>query len=124
MQQEKTDFTLGFRRLSDLVNAETASGGGVGAIFEFPKSFAPWLDRWRQKLTGSQAEMYLANPVFIPRNHLVEEAIVAAETQQDFTPFHKLVDILTQPFEYQNTLERYATPPRPEQVVQQTFCGT
>ena len=71
-----------------------------------------------------QAEMYQANPVFIPRNHLVEEAIEAAETQQNFVPFHELVDILAQPFEYQEMLARFATPPRPEQVVRQTFCGT
>lgn len=131
MQQEKTDFTLTFRRLSDLVNPETASGGGVGSLFELPETFADWLKRWQEKLASDpaeagarQAEMYLANPVFIPRNHLVEEAIQAAETRQDLAPFHELVDILAQPFEYNNTLARYAIPPRPEQVVSQTFCGT
>ena len=131
MEQEKTDFTLTFRRLSDLVNPETASGGGVGSIFEIPEAFAPWLKRWQLKLANDpanasrrQAEMYIANPVFIPRNHLVQEAIEAAETQQDFTPFNDLVDILARPFEFKNTHARYATPPRPEQVVRQTFCGT
>ncbi len=131
MEQEKTDFTLTFRHLSDLVNPETASGGGVGSIFELPEVFAPWLKRWQQKLASDpvdggtrQAEMYQANPVFIPRNHLVEEAIEAAETQQNFAPFHELVEILAQPFEYQEMLARFATPPRPEQVVRQTFCGT
>jgi len=131
MEQEKTDFTLTFRHLSDLVSPETASGGGVGSIFELPEVFAPWLKRWQQKLAGDrvdggtrQVEMYQANPVFIPRNHLVEEAIEAAETQQNFAPFHELVDILAQPFEYKEMLVRFATPPRPEQVVRQTFCGT
>jgi uncharacterized protein YdiU (UPF0061 family) len=131
MQQEKTDFTLGFRRLSDLVNPNTAFGGGVGSLFEFTEAYTPWLERWRDNLASKpveastrQAEMYLANPVFIPRNHLVEEAIEAAETRQDFKPFHELVGILAQPFEFKNALARYATPPRPEQVVRQTFCGT
>jgi uncharacterized protein YdiU (UPF0061 family) len=68
--------------------------------------------------------MYAANPVFIPRNHLVEEALKAAVEQQDFAPFHQLVDILERPFAYRPELARYATPPRPEQVVRQTFCGT
>lgn len=68
--------------------------------------------------------MYAVNPVCIPRNHLVEEAISAAEKQQDFEPFNKLVDVLANPFEFNPSLARYAKPPRPEQVVRQTFCGT
>ena len=43
MQEEKTDFTLTFRRLSDLADPEQASGGGVSSVFEFPETFAPWL---------------------------------------------------------------------------------
>jgi uncharacterized protein YdiU (UPF0061 family) len=131
MQEEQTDFTLTFRRLSDLVHPSTASGGGVGALFELPDSFAPWLDRWQQRLATEpceaslrQAAMYAVNPVYIPRNHLVEEAIKAAEKQNDFEPFHRLVDILAQPFEYHSANARYAIPPRPEEVVSQTFCGT
>jgi uncharacterized protein YdiU (UPF0061 family) len=131
MQDEHADFTLTFRRLSDLVNPLTASGGGVGCIFELPETFGPWLKRWFQRLTGDsletgqrQAAMYAVNPVYIPRNHLVEEAISAAEKQQDYEPFNKLVDILAQPFDFDATHARYATPPQPGQVVTQTFCGT
>lgn len=131
MQQEKTDFTLTFRRLSDLVNPPTASGGGVGLIFDLPKGFEAWLDRWHHKLgenpmdTGQrQAAMYAVNPVYIPRNHLVQEAIVAAERQQNFEPFNRLVDVLSTPFDFDRSHTRFATPPLPEQVVRETFCGT
>jgi uncharacterized protein YdiU (UPF0061 family) len=130
MQEENTDFTLTFRRLSDLVDPCTAAGG-VSSIFELPESFNPWLERWRKRLSNEprdadqrQAAMYMVNPAYIPRNHLVEEAISTAEKQQDFTPFHKLVDVLANPFEFDSAHARYATPPRPEQVVAQTFCGT
>ena len=68
--------------------------------------------------------MYAANPVFIPRNHLVEEALRAATDEADYTPFHTLVDVLSQPFSFNPELLRFATPPRPEQEVRQTFCGT
>ncbi len=92
---------------------------------------ALWLDRWRQRLLSEpaangvrQAGMYAVNPAFIARNHLVEEAIEAATSQQDFGPFHTLVDVLAQPFEFDTTRTRFATPPRPDQVVRQTFCGT
>ena len=68
--------------------------------------------------------MYAVNPAHIPRNHLLEEAIDAASRQEDFEPFHTLVDILAQPFEFDSANARYAIPPRPEQIVRQTFCGT
>jgi uncharacterized protein YdiU (UPF0061 family) len=69
--------------------------------------------------------MRAANSAVIPRNHLVEEAISAAVSNGDFAPFEKLVAVLASPFEdLPATLARYAEPPRPDQVVRQTFCGT
>jgi len=68
--------------------------------------------------------MQAVNPVVIPRNHLVEEVILAAETNRDFAPFHELVDVLAKPFRYDASLTRYARPPLPGQEVRQTFCGT
>ncbi len=131
MQEEKTDFTLTFRRLSDLADPDKTSAAGVGSVFELPETFAPWLDRWRTRLgsesqdaSGRQTSMYAVNPAYIARNHLVEEAIDAAVNQQDFKPFHTLVDVLAQPFEFNHAQTRYAIPPKPGQVVRQTFCGT
>ncbi len=131
MQQEKTDFTLTFRRLSDLVAPRTAADNDIGSVFELPDSFTPWLQRWRKELLKSpqdesarQAAMDAVNPVYIARNHLVAEAIDAAIIQQNFEPFHRLVDILLQPFKFKHEHGRYATPPLPEQIVRQTFCGT
>jgi len=131
MHENHMDFTLTFRKLSDMVDEKTASGGGVGSLVELPASFDDWLVRWQQRLglhpieaAKRQRAMYTANPVYIPRNHLVEEAISAAEKQQNFEPFNQLVDLLMNPFEFDPSRVRYATPPRPEQVVTQTFCGT
>ena len=131
MHENQMDFTLTFRYLSDLVDPTTASGGGVGFLIEQPEAFALWLERWQQRLSRHpmdtiqrQKAMYAVNPVYIPRNHLVEETISAAEEHQDFEPFNRLVDILANPFELNRANARYAIPPRPEQVVRQTFCGT
>ena len=130
MAETGVDFTLSFRRLADLANGD-AGDEGVGAIFEFPQAFDSWLERWRARLekepttpAGRQESMYAANPAFIPRNHLVEEAIEVATTDSDFEPFHALVERLAKPFEYDPSQSRLALPPRPEQVVRQTFCGT
>jgi uncharacterized protein YdiU (UPF0061 family) len=129
MAREQADFTLTFRRLSDL--AQSGSGQGVGDLFEFPAAFAPWLERWQQRIEDDpqtpgerQAGMYQANPVFIPRNHLVEAAIDKAVNGGDFTTFNRLVDLLEQPRDYEPDLASYAKPPRPEEVVSKTFCGT
>jgi uncharacterized protein YdiU (UPF0061 family) len=129
MAQHKADFTLTFRRLSDL--ADPGSGSGISELFEFPEAFEPWLRRWRKRLGGDdrtpqerQESMYQANPAFIPRNHLVEEAIDAAVGRADYGPFNTLVDLLSQTTAYTSGMARYALPPRPEQVVSKTYCGT
>ena len=70
------------------------------------------------------AAMRRANPAFIPRNHMVEAALHAAVTQQNFQPFEELLDVVSRPFEDRPHLERYSTPARPEECVSQTFCGT
>lgn len=131
MMQEKADFTLTFRRLTDLACPESQAVRDLGEVHEIPDAFAPWMHRWRERIaTDSQdtferkRSMHSANPAYIPRNHLVEEVIDAAVSQQDFEPFHKLVDVLARPYEYDAERVHYATPPRPDQVVSQTFCGT
>ena len=130
MTQEHCDFTLAFRRLADLADPGS-DAGKIGDLFDFAPAFEPWLARWRERLateTSScaqrQAAMYRASPVFTPRNHLVEEALQAAVEQGDLAPFNALVEILARPFAYDPALARFAMPPRPEQVVHQTFCGT
>ena len=68
--------------------------------------------------------MRRANPVFIPRNHLVEAALKAAVEQQDFKPFAELLDVVTHPFEDRLDRERFTLPARAEERVEHTFCGT
>ena len=130
MAEQRLDFTLTFRRLADLAD-ETNRSGTVAELFEFPDVLQPWLDRWRERVAQEstsaadrQAKMYDANPVFIPRNHLVEAAIAAATDTGDFGVFHQLVDLLETPTPYASELRYFATPPRPDEIVRQTFCGT
>jgi uncharacterized protein YdiU (UPF0061 family) len=80
-----------------------------------------------QEFTSRQdraATMRTANPLFIPRNHLVEAALDAAMGRQDFKLFEELLDVVSRPYEDRPHLERYTTPAAPEQSVRQTFCGT
>jgi uncharacterized protein YdiU (UPF0061 family) len=67
--------------------------------------------------------MRQANPRYIPRNHRIEE-VIAAATEGDFAPFEALLEVIVRPFEEQPTAAAYTVPPRPEQRVLETFCGT
>ncbi len=128
MDEHSLDFTLSFRRLHDLAGAGTPE---VAALFEFPAACDDWLARWQARLQQDSLDsaarcrhMARANPVFIPRNHLVEAAIRAAEDSGDFAPFHALVERTAKPFDYSPEDAPFATPPQPEEVVSRTFCGT
>ena len=128
LESSRHDFTLGFRRLSDL--AADPGTESVSNLFDFPESFNPWLKRWQQRCasestsaTQRQQQMHATNPAFIARNHLVEQAIAEAYAG-DLSFFHRLHERLQQPFTYDGQDAALATPPKPHEIVQQTFCGT
>ena len=69
--------------------------------------------------------MHQANPAIIPRNHRIEQAIKAAAVdQEDYGPFEKLLEVLSSPYEDLEGLREYMLPPKPEELVLQTFYGT
>jgi len=128
MADNGTDFTLTFRRLTDAA-ADAQNLDAVRALFNEPAPFDAWAIRWRQRLAAEDTDarkaiMRTANPTYIPRNHLVEEAIRAAVDNSDFSVFESLVAILSTPFDAQRGAERFESPPRPDQIIHQTFCGT
>ena len=113
--------------------ASTDVDAGVRSLFTDPTAFDGWVEQWRRRLAEDgtitaqdrMSVMRAANPAVIPRNHLVEEAISAAANKSDFAPFERLLAALARPYDdLPSTLARYADPPRPEQIVNQTFCGT
>jgi uncharacterized protein YdiU (UPF0061 family) len=133
MAANKADFSLTFRRLSDLsgsmapLNAEAEAS--VGALFDDLTSFDDWVVKWRARLalekrddSARQSAMRATNPAYIPRNHRIEQVILAA-LEGDFGPFEKLGNILSQPFDDQPDNANYQLPPLPEEVVHTTFCG-
>lgn len=130
MAENEADFTLTFRALSDLPSAATEKDDGARTLFKEPSAFDHWVADWRARLASEtrsdsdrQGAMRSVNPRFIPRNHLVEEAINAA-LAGDYAPFENLIGVLASPFEEQAGMDKYAAPPQPEEIVRQTFCGT
>ena len=127
MQAGKADFTLTFYHLSQ----DTKQLDKVRDLFTNAEDFDVWAKKWKARLrkeastTEEQlAQMQTVNPAYIPRNHQVEAAIRAAEDNNDFTKFNELHQVLQTPFELQEGMDDYLLPPKPEEVVQQTFCGT
>jgi uncharacterized protein YdiU (UPF0061 family) len=130
MAANRADFTLTFRRLCDAA-AGVEGDIGVRELFAVPRAYDEWTAQWRQRLAEESvspdaraAAMQKANPAFIPRNHIVEEALNIAMWKQDFHPFEQLLDVVSRPYDDRPDLDRYATPARPEECVRQTFCGT
>jgi uncharacterized protein YdiU (UPF0061 family) len=140
MAARRADFTLTFRRLCAAA-ANPHADAAVRALFApaardsgSDSGYDTWATAWRARLQqepapphARAAHMRSANPLFIPRNHLVEAVIEAAVTRQDFQPFEDLLAVVTHPYEDPEDrpdLEPYATPARPDQCITQTFCGT
>jgi serine/tyrosine/threonine adenylyltransferase len=130
MARNQADFTLTFRRLGDAAG-NPAGDEDVKKLFADPSGFDEWAVRWRQRTADEpqsaaerQASMRAVNPAFIPRNHRVEAVIQAAVSNDDYAPFEELLTVLSKPYDDQPDYAAYADPPKPEQRVLQTFCGT
>ncbi len=117
------DFTLGFRGLCD-----AAEGGlAMRSWFGDGQDFDAWALLWRQRRAKGAAldadTMRRVNPLYIPRNHLVEAAIKAAE-EDDFAPFEALLSVVGNPFDERPGLEAFSRPADEHERVRVTFCGT
>ena len=130
MAEHKSDFTLTFRDLSFAATDTPIEQWRVRSHFDNPVAFDTWAAQWVSRLETDgnseaqrQSTMQSTNPRFIPRNHRVEEALAAAQSG-DYQPFEKLVAVLAKPYDEQPDNIVYATPPMPDEIVQQTFCGT
>jgi uncharacterized protein YdiU (UPF0061 family) len=137
LHADGVDFTLGWRRLADAAAGDEAP---LRALFANARAPDGWLERWRARCgqedaaagvggeaakTARAAAMRRVNPIVIPRNHRVEEALAAASDAGDLAPFERLLDALTRPCDEAPDRARYAEP-APAQVTAnyRTFCGT
>jgi serine/tyrosine/threonine adenylyltransferase len=130
MHRNQADFTLTFRELCAAAEDEGADGR-VRSLFVNAVDYDAWASRWRARLAlessqpSARAEsMRRVNPAYIPRNHRIEQIINAAVERDDFGPFEELSRVLSQPYRMQSAFDAYADPPRPEERVLRTFCGT
>jgi uncharacterized protein YdiU (UPF0061 family) len=128
MAGKKIDYTQAFRRLASAALGEEEP---IRALFGGASDYDAWSGHWRARLArekispAARAEsMRQVNPVFIPRNHRVEEALTAAVEYGDYAPFDTLLHILSSPFEDQPEFAAFAEPAPEGQGCYRTFCGT
>ena len=127
MQQNAADYTNTFLVIENAGIPLQESDAGIYGH----ESFTNWYKRWEQRVNRNKGGMIQAkeimqqhNPAFIPRNHLVEQALEAASVHDNFQPIHKLLDILSMPFDRTDELSSYQKPPAQGDSDYQTFCGT
>ncbi|HLS48936.1 MAG TPA: protein adenylyltransferase SelO family protein, partial [Actinomycetaceae bacterium] len=116
----KIDYTSSFRVLADVARA--GDSAPAAALFADSEEFEAWVTRWLS-LGPDAAAMDRVNPVYIARNHLVEEALGQAE-EGDLDPFERLLEALRAPYVARPELVRYAQPAPPSFGPYRTFCGT
>jgi serine/tyrosine/threonine adenylyltransferase len=122
LREHALDYAASFRALSARLRGSAALE---------PPAFEAWARRWREQLAHEGAEeqavaaaMDRVNPVYIPRNHHVEDALATA-TAGDLAPFERLLAVLARPFDERPGLEAYAAPGPPGWGESyRTFCGT
>ena len=120
LERVRADYTSTFRSLSDAARGDAA---GLEAALGGDAALAGWLGRWRA-LDPDVGAMDAANPIYVPRNHLVEEALAAA-TDGTLEPLGWLTTVLSTPFTARAGAERYAEPAGADFAAgYQTFCGT
>lgn len=131
LETQQVDFTLAWRYLGD---AAAGDRSRFDQLFADQSMLNEWLMQYQQRSEKEYAEadrtqqaeaMRQVNPIYIPRNHLVEEALAAASDKGDLRPFKQLMAVLQDPYTEQAAYEQYAQPASAKFMAEfKTFCGT
>lgn len=117
LEKEKRDFTISFTELNQFVKNNGATQ------LNFSKDFLSWFEKKRANLEVNFELMKKSNPVIIPRNHQVEQAIVQAN-KGDYSYLLRVREALKNPFEQNPESAFMQVAPELNERVKQTFCGT
>ena len=115
IEKENLDFTLAFRNLPQLHSSDAS-------FYPKKEGLVNFKNNWKNRVNTTE-ELNKINPIYIPRNHQVQKAIDEAY-QGNFEAFHQLIKVTSKPFEDSEEFHEYSLPPKPEERIYQTFCGT
>src|SRR5690606_35373496 len=127
LERHGADFTGFFRALSRLLRGDRAA---LDALLPGEGAMGSWIAAWRARIEGEGGDfaeraeaMDALNPLYIPRNHLVEAALAAAEAG-DMTPWLRLLEAVQHPFAARADRAEFAGPASEDFGPYTTFCGT
>ena len=123
LESNSIDFTKSFRDLSKLYfsNLEIKESEFSGV-----SNFIDWYEKWKQELDKDQnlaKNMDNINPCYIPRNHILEEALINAINNKN-SEINKLIKILNSPYKEISDFQKYASPSLKPDINYVTYCGT
>ena len=128
MNNEKADFTLVFRYLADFIIGKENL---LISLFENSKKIDEWIIKWKNRIEKEGkfdkslcTKMKKINPLYIPRNHLVEYALSEALSKENYKPFYNLLSFVTNPYDEISNSEEYTLPAPITNKPYKTFCGT
>ncbi|MEE2661964.1 MAG: YdiU family protein [Pseudomonadota bacterium] len=128
LNDDSVDFSLAFRTLSGILRKNKKEAED---LYKNTSAFDEWVNRWTRRLKKNEDSpeqiadaIDQINPIYIPRNHMVEAALAAAVDATDMTLFSKLLSAITKPYDEVADASDYSLPAPKSDVPYQTFCGT
>ncbi len=118
MESYKSDYTNTFSALTMNVNLEDS-------LFKSDE-FKNWKKKWNKRIENDpnySSIMKMNNPIYIPRNHLVESALKNA-INGNKKEFDKLLDDMSNTYNYKENHNNFQTIPNGFDETYKTFCGT
>jgi len=119
MTKNKADYTNTFLVLQGDMPME-----GIYLQEDFQSWFTNWQDIERGNEDAKLNRMRENNPLFIPRNHLVEKALDEACLNEDLRLFKELLGIFTNPYTQNDAAASFMKVPDNIDGEYKTFCGT
>lgn len=130
MHKHAADYTNTFLALTYDVLDEEVSLDNQQALFDSDE-YKQWYNEWQARLNRQEESrdavqqlMKRNNPAVIPRNHRVEEALAAAEQEEDYSVLTRFLEVLSDPYAHSPEQREYTRLPEPSLVPYRTFCGT
>ncbi len=120
LHSESIDFTLSFRNLAKIIDKSISV---EESVFSKSEVFAKWFKSWKKEISIANVarKMNAKNPCYIPRNHLIEDALKYA-VNDNMTEINLMSELLKNPFKEKNEYYKYTLPSANEKYV--TYCGT
>ena len=118
MESYKADYTNTFSSL-------TFNNPYKDSLF-ISNQFKKWRKRWERRIENNENSykiMRLNNPIYIPRNHLVESALENA-VNGDTKEFEELLSTMSNTYNYNDNHDDFQMTPKGFDESYKTFCGT